>query len=185
MFFKFYNPKDEIQVDSNNAIISTPKSLPLKIEQDTTVNSVVDTTSFISEAEVISSEETISLEDVNMIISNYYSDLNNDNFDANNYFSQTIDEYINLKNIEPSDVNGAFKNNDYQNGISTVEENSLSYESSEGNISFWSFWISYKCYRPSKKKYQECNVNVRIGVDNNKLIHSYKEIKVKDLKFHY
>lgn len=138
-----------------------------------------------NENDVSMTSKFISDENIGVLIENYYSDLNNERFDANNYYSQQIDQFITLKNITPSELNSALKyNNDYQNGTSTIEENSLAFDSTEEDLSFWTFWLTYNCYRPSKKKYQECKINVRIGVDDKFLIHSYKEMKVKDLKFY-
>lgn len=181
---KLNKSENEIPVDQNEITNPAIDSNDDFIE-DTISNQVVDTTSYNNQTDESLSDGTISQDNIGTLISNYYSDLNNDSFDANKYYSPEIDQFIALKNITPSELNNAIKyNNDYQNGTSTIEENSLTFDGSEEDLSFWSFWITYNCYRPSKNKNQECKIKVRIGVDNNFLIHSYKEMKVKDLKFY-
>lgn len=135
--------------------------------------------------EIEISSNLISEETVNTLINNYYNDLNSDNFDANAYYSANVDVYINLKNITPNEINQLFVNSDFQNGKSIIIEDTLTFEESKEDLSYWSYWVKYSCYRPSKSKYQECDVKIVIGLDDKMQIRSYKEVKVENLEFHY
>lgn len=127
----------------------------------------------------------LTMEQVSNLINDYYADMNNQNFNAFTYFSENVDQYISLNNVTPTDINNAFSSSDYTNSKSVIHQNSIAYEENINGLSFWNYWINFSCYRPSLEKYQDCNVKIRIGVDENKLIHSYTEVKVSDLVFHY
>lgn len=181
VFFEYFNGENKIQpVQENTIFIDTSAAT----EEDMLLEDVTQEDMGMEDE----MEEIIYPVDVIELLSNYYSDLNNDNFDANNYFSQTIDQFINLKNTNPSEINSALNNSDYQNGLSIFVENSLACIKGEGGLLIWTYWIRYNCYRPSKNKYQECNVKVEIGIeltDSKELfIYSYNEVRVQDLKFY-
>lgn len=121
---------------------------------------------------------------VNSILNNYYLDANSNNFNANNYFDQNVDAYIGVKNTTPNEINKFFANNDFNEANSIFKENTLIFEENKGNLNFWSYWIEFSCYRPSKNKYQECKIKIIVGLNKQLKICSYKEVKVENLNFH-
>lgn len=122
--------------------------------------------------------------EVKTIMENYYRDIPMKSFDAYNYFSDHIDYYLGSYDITPSEANQKIANStDYQEGESRILGQDPSYDRSELNKDYWTLWIYFTCYRPSKEKYQSCRVKVEVGFDIDKKICSYKELKVEDLQF--
>jgi len=120
------------------------------------------------------------------IITNYYDDLNNNNFNAENYYAKNVEQFISIKNTNPNNINSLINDNDYQDGVSTIDESSIKLIDSDSNnyYSCWSLNVDYQCFRPSKGKYQKCNITIYLGFDENNLIVSYKEKKIRNLKFY-
>jgi hypothetical protein len=120
------------------------------------------------------------------IITNYYDDLNNNNFNAENYYAKNVEQFISIKNTNPNNINSLINDNDYQDGVSTIDESSIKLIDSDSNnyYSCWSFNLNYQCFRPSKGKYQKCNITIYLGFDENNHIVSYKEKKIRNLKFY-
>ena len=120
------------------------------------------------------------------IITNYYDDLNNNNFNAENYYAKNVEQFISIKNTNPNNINSLINDNDYQDGVSTIDESSIKLIDSDSNnyYSCWSFNVNYQCFRPSKGKYQKCNITIYLGFDENNHIVSYKEKKIRNLKFY-
>jgi hypothetical protein len=126
----------------------------------------------------ISNEEALSK------MTNYYDDINSSRFNAENYFSDNILQFITKTNLTPSEINTIFsQNNEFIDGTSKIVYDHLLFERTENNISYYSYWIDYNCFRKSKNKYQSCSVKVQVGFDQNKKIASYKELKFQGLKF--
>ena len=113
------------------------------------------------------------------IITNYYNDLNNNNFEAERYYSDNVDQFISIKNTNPTNINKLKNNDDYQDSVAIVDESTISLSKTNPNnyYSCWSFIIEYKCFRPSKGKYQKCNITILLGFDQNNRITSYLEKK--------
>ncbi len=120
------------------------------------------------------------------IITNYYDDLNNNNFNAENYYAKNVEQFISIKNTNPNNINSLINDDDYQDGVSTIDESSIKLIDSDSNnyYSCWSFNVNYQCFRPSKGKYQKCNITIYLGFDENNHIVSYKEKKIRNLKFY-
>jgi hypothetical protein len=125
---------------------------------------------------------------ISEIITNYYIDLNNNNFNAENYYAKNVEQFISIKNTNPNNINSLINDNDYQDGVSTIDESSIKLIDSDSNsnnyYSCWSLNVDYQCFRPSKGKYQKCNITIYLGFDENNLIVSYKEKKIRNLKFY-
>jgi hypothetical protein len=123
---------------------------------------------------------------ISEIITNYYSDLNNNNFDAEKYYAKNVDQFISIKNTNPTNINNLKNNDDYQDGSSIVDVSSISLTKNNPNnyYSCWNFNVEYECFRPSKNKYQKCNITIYLGFDENNHIVSYVEKNVRNLKFY-
>ncbi len=141
-------------------------SIPL---QDT-INS--NTTALFSQEEVLN------------FINQYYLDISNHNFTAENYFANTVLQYINRVNLTPSDINLIVNNNDdFIDNKSIIINDEIHFDRTDGNTNYYNYWVDYNCYRKSKDKYQSCKVNVEIGLDDTNKIFSYKELEIRDLLF--
>jgi hypothetical protein len=128
--------------------------------------------------------EPISQDDLLNFITQYYTDISSNNFAAENYFSESVIQYINRKNTTPSDINSIHNNNnEFIDGKSTIINNEISFDRKEADINYYNYWIDFSCFRKSKNKYQNCKVKVEIGIDKYNKIKSYRELEVIDLKF--
>lgn len=113
---------------------------------------------------------------------NYYSSFGSPEFDASDYFSSEISQFINAKNITPAQLNMILsESNDYIDGQTEIIDNEIYYKRSDFGIEYWEFWAKYSCFRPSKNKYQNCIVHVEIGIDNATKLNSYKELGIENL----
>jgi len=150
-----------------------------QVQTDETPISETDTTSIVQPTVTLTSQN-----DALKILSKYYYDINNSNFDATNYFSEYVSQFITRRNVTPNDINILFNENDeFVEAQSRILDNRILFERTEKNISYFKYWVDYNCYRRSKNKYQFCKVNVEVGFDENNKIVSYKELKLKDLRF--
>jgi hypothetical protein len=148
------------------------------IQNSAANNAVIETTENVYHPNGIKKEEAMR------ILSQYYYDMNNSNFEATNYFSDNVSQFINLHNVTPNDINAVFsKNNEFLEGNSEILNNELTYERTENNITYYSYWIDYSCYRNSMNKNEFCKVNKEVGFDENNKIKSYKEIGLRNLRF--
>lgn len=160
-------------------ITPTEISDSVQVQEAAAPISEIDTTSV-----ALSNSTQTSQEDVLKILSKYYYDINNSNFDAFNYFSENISQFITRRNITPNDINVIFnQNNEFLRGQSQIVNNQILFERTENSIDYYSYWVDYNCYRRSKDKNQFCEVNVEVGFNRNNKIVSYKELKIEDLRF--
>jgi hypothetical protein len=167
---------------------------PKPIAPEITTKSISDSTQVQEAAVPISEIDTTSValsnstqtsqEDALKILSQYYYDINNSNFDASNYFSENVSQFITRHDITPNDINIIFnQNNEFIRGQSQIVNNEILFERTENNISYYSYWVDYNCYRRSKDKNQFCKVSVEVGFNEMSKIVSYKELKIEDLRF--
>ena len=116
---------------------------------------------------------------LNMII-NYYESLNSKTMDANNYFSPTVNQYINRKNTNPDEINQIIHSNlDFIDPKATLIGSRVFVSGTNSRQA----WLSFTTYRNSKKKYQSCRIKVEFTFDDQNKITSYRELEVKDLLF--
>lgn len=174
IYFSF-NKKDAPQENTNNtAVENTQPIINESAISETTNNDVIEQEHY----------EPISQDELLNFVNQYYNDISSDNFSAENYFSDNVNQYINRKNISPSEINSIhINNNEFVNGKSTIINNEINFDRTDGDISYYNYWIDFSCYRKSKNKFQNCKVKVEIGIDNNNKIKSYRELEVTDLKF--
>lgn len=167
---------------SNNSTATSQPTNELidstQIQNTTVPNSVMDTTKSVVPQNEINSEDALK------ILSRYYYDINNSNFDANTYFSENVSQFISRHNVTPNDINTIFnQNNEFLRGQSEILNNQITFERTENNLNYYSYWVDYICYRKSKNKNEFCKVNVEVGFDENNKITSYKELQLSDLRF--
>ena len=117
-------------------------------------------------------------------IQDYYSQIENNNFDAYNYFSESVDQFINLKGITPNEINEVFTGDrDYKDEQTYFDFNTFKFERELNNIFYFTYSIHYSCFRVKRNKTQNCDVDLEVGFDENFQIKSYKELKIRNLKF--
>jgi hypothetical protein len=159
----------------------TPSELNTNLGIDST--EVENNHLFIDDSDSIHSGQ-ISNEEALSKMTNYYDDINSSRFNAENYFSENVLQFITKTNLTPSEINTIFsQNNEFIDGKSIIVYDHLLFERTENNISYYSYWIDYSCFRKSKNKYQSCNVKAEVGFDQYKKIASYKELKIQGLKY--
>jgi hypothetical protein len=130
------------------------------------------------------SQMTFSQDELLNFINQYYYDISNNSFNAENYFSENITQYINRKNISPIDINDIHNNNnEFIDEKTNVINNEINFDRTEKSISYYSYWIDFSCFRKSKNKNQSCKVKIEIGIDHKNKIKSYRELEITDLTF--
>lgn len=114
----------------------------------------------------------------------YYSELTQYDFDARDYYADTISQYITLKNISPAVVNSSISNQqDYEDEVYEFNRLSFLFNRYENNVYYFTYSIKFSCYRPRKDKNQTCDIDIEVGFDKNYKIRSYKEIGKRNLTF--
>jgi len=126
----------------------------------------------------------INQDDLLNFVSQYYNDLDNRTFLAENFFSDNVIQYINRKNISLEEINSLYiNNNEFVNSKTIVINNEIYFDRIDADVKYYNYWVDFRCFRKSKNKYQACKVNIEIGIDGNRKIVSYRELEVTDLKF--
>lgn len=114
-------------------------------------------------------------------LSSFYSDKESSYFDAYNYFSYNVEQYLLTKNTTPTDINLINKRiGDYTNKETKLIEETLKLKKVEGNNEIWIYSTEFKAFRPSMEKYQICNVWYEIKMTRETKILSYKEFKTEN-----
>jgi hypothetical protein len=128
---------------------------------------------------------TLGVEEVGHIIQQYYSSLEKGTFNAHNFFNPQVTQYITLKNTSPVIINENYMKDkrEYANPKFSIINDKVDFLKTQDEVDYYAYTIFYKCYRPSRGKYQECNVDVEIGLNKDGKIASYKELKISNLKF--
>ena len=117
-----------------------------------------------------------------IFLSSYYEDLNEETFDANNYYADEVDLFITKRNISPFEINAIISKKEdylYSNGevqyISSVTNNI-------GN-SVSRFWMDYTCWRTARRQWQSCRIEIEVELNSDEEITSYRELQIEDLSF--
>jgi len=115
------------------------------------------------------------------ILSSFYSSKESSYFDAYNYFSYNVEQYLITKNTTPTEINLIIKRvGDYINKETKLIEETLNFKAVEGNNEIWVYSTELKAFRPSLEKYQICNVWFEVKINRETKIMSYKEIKTEN-----
>jgi hypothetical protein len=169
-------------IDSVNQINAENQRL-LIAQQD----SINNETSFKLDSIKSNENKLIFLQNRDMLsdkIKNYYLDIQNEEFEANNYFSEFVNQYINLTNTTPDVINGLFINKqDFLNEKVFFDDSTFIFQKELDGIYYFTYSINYSCFRPRKNKTQTCDVDVEVGFDENFKIKSYKELEIRNLTF--
>ena len=113
------------------------------------------------------------------IIASYYEAMNNKTMDANDFYSENVNQFINIKNTNPSDINEIINTN---TEFVDSKVNLIGSRVIISGVYSRQAWINFSCYITSKNKFQSCRVKVEFIFDDQNKIFSYKELEIKDLK---
>ena len=119
--------------------------------------------------------------DILTLLQDMFEHFGNGNFDANEYFSSNISQYINLSNISPNELNRIYASSDFKNAKNVIQEETLTNINTSSGCKV-NFISKFTCFRPSKQKWQKCMVDLEIIVVDGK-IKSYVEKRVLGLQF--
>jgi hypothetical protein len=122
--------------------------------------------------------------EVREFLRNYYWENCYGEFNAYNFFADNVEQFISWKNTTPEKINEAHSsNNEFLEKEVYIRNESISPSGIIDRVQYFTFWIDFTCYRRSKDKYQRCQVQLEIGLNENKKMVSYKELKVTGLEF--
>ena len=100
--------------------------------------------------------------------------------DANDFYSENVNQFINRKNTNPSDINEIINSN---TEFVDSKVNLIGSRVIISGVNSRQAWVNFSCYRTSKNKYQSCRIKIEFIFDDQNKIYSYKELEIKDLKF--
>jgi hypothetical protein len=125
-----------------------------------------------------------TVDEAKAIISQYYSDNSNGTLNAKAYFDAEVDNFISKTKISPAEIQALIDNNkEFLEKSAVLDAQSFRYSRSTNGVDYFDYWVFFSCYRASKKKIQECNINVEVGLTSNGKIKSYIEKSVTNLVF--
>jgi hypothetical protein len=117
-------------------------------------------------------------------MSNYYNDIVNDNFDANTYYAQNVIQFINRKNLTADEINELNQSSDDMTERSVLlDAPAITFDRESEDIQYFRFSIYFVCYRPSKGKYQSCNLKIEVGFNAEKKLKVYRELGIENLMY--
>ena len=119
------------------------------------------------------------------IINSYYNVLANQTFDANSYYAERVNKYITKSNTTPAEINELNRNElDFVNPkYQFIQPIEIKYERGADGYDYFYFRVFFGVYRPSKQKFQSCNINLKWGFDANYKIVSNQELSYDNLNF--
>jgi uncharacterized protein YgiM (DUF1202 family) len=118
------------------------------------------------------------------IMTQYYNQSNEGSLNAYSFFDSSVDQFINKKNTNPSEIQSIINGNDeFLEKNSIPDAQSWRYSRTVDGIDYFDYWLFFHCYRVSKQKIQECRINIEVGFTQSGKIRSYVEKNVTDLVF--
>jgi hypothetical protein len=130
-------------------------------------------------------EKKITLEEKSYeLIASYFDDLQDNIYDANDYYAPQVDQFISVKNTTPDNINKLNQNEtDFTDRKANIVDNKVNFSRNQNGINYWTFWLDMSCYRVRRQQTQSCKVLIEIGLNEDLKITSYKELDLVDLKF--
>ena len=117
-------------------------------------------------------------------IDNYYLDIANNKMNAYDYFSDTVNQFINLFNISPEEINKVFTGElDYTDEHVIFDKNSFIFSSHRADLFYFNYTIQYSCFRKKRNMTQRSDVDIEIGFNDKLQIKSLKELEIRNLIF--
>jgi hypothetical protein len=113
----------------------------------------------------------------------YYQSIDKKSTDAHNYFTDNISIFYEKRNINPDSVNKIRKTSDYKDSSNNIDKDGITVRKGADGINYWRFKSGMTCYRPTKDKFQKCNVEMEFGLDSDNKIASIEQIRYWDLNF--
>lgn len=116
-------------------------------------------------------------------LQNYLQSIDKKDTDANDYFTDNISVFYLARNINPDSVNRIRRTSDYTNCRNNIDKGSITVRKGENGISYWRYKGTMICYRPSKDKFQKCDVEMEYGINPDNRITSIEQIGFQNLIF--
>jgi hypothetical protein len=114
----------------------------------------------------------------------YFDSSNDLNTDAQEFFANKVDTFYFRYNVNPTQIDIIRRENiDYLDNKNSIDKVSLYAYSKNDSITRWRFWTDYTCYRPSKRKFQNCKVQLEFGINTSNKITSIKQVKVGPIHY--
>ncbi len=173
---------EKVKQDSIVAFEST-----MAAQADQKAQAIKDSTaSYVASQNSLSNSEIGNKDEVAAKIYKYYEDLQLDKLDANDYFVSNVSQFYTKKNVTPSDINDIISSSksEFSNPEVTLSIDNVELNKTENDINYYTFQIHFKCYRTSKKKMEECDESIEIGVNKMNEFVSIKELKIENLVFY-
>lgn len=121
---------------------------------------------------------------VHAFLIKYFDSSNDLNSDAHEFFSNKVDTFYFRYNVNPTQIDIIKRENiDYLDNKNSIDKVSLYAYSKNDSITHWRFWSDFVCYRPSKRKFQNCKVQLDFGLNTSNKITSIKQIKVGPIHY--
>ncbi|MFM7681271.1 MAG: DUF4339 domain-containing protein [Bacteroidota bacterium] len=186
LYLDSQNDEEQTQLEQQrlaDSIALVNSKLMMEMEKDSmndVINARIDSLNAVQSELLFLQNQDYLIERVD----SYFVDIVSNNFDAYNYYSDSVDQFINLINVSPEDVNNVFTSpRDYTDEQIYFDKNTFAFDKKIGNVYYFTFSIQYRCFRIKRNKTQECDVDIQIGFDENFQIKSYKELKIRNLVF--
>jgi RNA polymerase subunit RPABC4/transcription elongation factor Spt4 len=130
-------------------------------------------------------EEVDNSIDIPNKIYQYYRDIQANNLDARNYFAALVPKYITKTNMTPDKINESIAKGLLEFTQQKFELNieDIRLDREEDGVRYYTFPIHFNCFRKSKQKIEDCDVDVEIGVNKVGEFVYLKESKVYNLTF--
>jgi len=126
----------------------------------------------------------ITQDEVSSIMTNYYYDITNEDFNAFNYYAENVQQFIRKMNVSPEEINEINQGSgDMTQRSVFFDSQSLAFDRVEENVQFWRYSIYFVCYKESRGQYQSCNVNIEVGFNQEKKLTVYNELRVSNLEY--
>ncbi len=129
-------------------------------------------------------KEGLNKEQVFNLIVKYYDSNNDKKFDAYDFFANRVDQFYLRKDVNPTEIEIIRQTNiDYIDPKNTIDKESLVLFSKNDSVQYWRFNGDYTCYRTSKKKFQNCQIEMEFGINARGKITRIKQINYSNLRY--
>lgn len=118
-------------------------------------------------------------------VEKYYSAYTQDNLNIGDYFSPQVKQFITAQNPSRAELDRLFSEgkNEYQSPYVRIIDSTFVAHQLPDGANKTDYWISFKCFRKSKQRYQSCLIHAEMIFDNTNKIISYRELEIKDLVY--
>jgi hypothetical protein len=123
--------------------------------------------------------------DYRSTIKKYFAAAQSGNFEARDFFALHVDNYFNLSNVTPGEINREVQKSakEFQNPKINILDSTFAFSGNSAGQAVVTHWIDFRCFRNSKKKLEHSKIYEEFTFDDEGKIVSLRELAVKDLLF--